>query len=77
MSNEILNSIQASVTRIEGTLNTFSGQFAQHVADDKEIARAVAQLARQRGFFVTGFLAVGTGIGAAVGYVIKRMFGQH
>lgn len=76
MSEEILGKIQSSLTRIEGTLDGFTGQFAQHVADDKVTAQAVAKLSRQRGFVLTGFTAIGAGIAAAVGYAIKRLIGH-
>jgi hypothetical protein len=77
MNDEILGTISASLTRIEGTLDGFTGQFAQHIVEDKETAQVVAALARrQRGFF-TVLTAAGVAIGAGMVYVVKRLIGSH
>jgi hypothetical protein len=78
MSDEILGKISDSLTRIEGTLDGFTGQFAQHVSDDAAVAADVKALARQRGFVLTGLTAVGAGIAAGAAYVVRRwLVGQH
>jgi hypothetical protein len=76
MNDETLGNISASLARIEGTLDGFSGQFTQHVLDDAAVAADVKALRSQRGFFRTGFVAVGVGLGAAVTYAVKRMIGH-
>lgn len=75
MSNEILDEIQASLLRIETSLDSGLAQLNQHVSDGH--AQTVAKLVRQRGYFVTGLAAVGAGIGAAATYAVKRLAGGH
>jgi hypothetical protein len=72
MNDKALDEIQASLARIEGSLNSFTGQFSQHVSDDAAVAADVKALRAQRGFFVTSFVAIGAGIAAAAAYVLKR-----
>lgn len=73
-----LGDITQSLTRIEQKLDAFGGQFAQHVADDAVVAADVKALARQRGYFLSGFTAIGAGIAAAADYAIKRLtLGHH
>jgi hypothetical protein len=77
MNNKILGEIQASLTRIEAKQDASALHFDQHVAQDELLAHDVRMLSRQRGFFLTGFAAVGVGIGAGMVYVLKRLLGSH
>lgn len=74
MSNEILDEIQASLLRIETSLDSGLAQLNRHVSDGH--AQTVAKLVRQRGYVLTSLAAVGAGIAAATDYAIKRVVGH-
>jgi hypothetical protein len=78
MNEQKLDEICTALTRIESKLDASADQFAAHVADDALLAHDVRMLAkRQRGYFVTGLVAVGAGIAAATDYAIKSFIGSH
>ena len=77
MNEEKLDEICAALTRIEGKLDASADRFAAHVVEDQATARAVAALARQRGYVLSAFAAVGAGIAAATAYLARLTWGHH
>jgi hypothetical protein len=77
MNDEILGTISSALSRIEGKLDTAAIQFDQHLTADAVVAADVRALRSQRGFILSGFAAVGVGIGAGMVYVVKRLLGSH
>jgi len=71
-----LGEIQRSLIRIETKIDGSLTWMAQHAVEDKATAQVVAKLARQKGFVLTGFAAVGAGIAAGAAYLVKRMIGH-
>ena len=81
MSTDIsaqLNEIARVLGRVEGKLDSTISTLSQHVEDDKELTRDVRTLqlgaARQRGA-LTVLGAVGSMLGAGVGYLVERWIG--
>ena len=72
-----LGEISATLSRIEGKLDTVSTQFEGHIVEDRIVAAEVLKLARnqQRGF-VSVASTVALAIGAAVGGVLHRIIGR-
>lgn len=90
MSNEVSNGdifsvlmdIKESIGRLDGKVDSHSGQLAAHIADDKVLSESIQKLqisqARQRGFVAalsTMGAVVGAGLGAAVDYFSRG--GHH
>lgn len=85
MSDEVLLEMSRTLGRIEQKIDSGTAALAQHVADDKEIARALfgrievlqAGANKQKGF-MTALGVVGSALGAGVGYLIERVtIGHH
>jgi hypothetical protein len=77
MNDEILGTISNALSRIEGKLDTAAIQFDQHARDDAVVAADVRALRSQRGFILSGFAAVGVGLGAAIAWAIAKIVGNH
>lgn len=85
MSDEVLLEMSRTLGRIEGKLDSNAAALVQHVEDDKVVAKALferievlqAGSNRQKGA-LTVLGAVGSMLGAGVGYLIERVtLGHH
>lgn len=85
MSSDQIERVFGSLARIEQKIDSAAGTLAQHALDDKAIQKAlfdrveVLQLgqAKQKGF-LSALAAVGSVLGAGVGYIIERItLGHH
>ena len=80
MRDDQIERVFGSLARIEQKIDGHSEWMKSHVADDKIMADNIAKLqvshARQKGF-LTAISAVGTVIGAGVGYAIDIFTRGH
>jgi hypothetical protein len=83
MSDEVLSAlgdIQRTLGKIDGKLESHIDSFRAHVEDDRKAYAALISLkegqARQKGF-LTAIGMFGSGVGAALGWIIQRTFGHH
>lgn len=73
-----LGEIRQALGRIEQKIDTHTTLFADHVKDDRQAYAAIIQLretaARQKGF-LTAVGVMGSGLGAALGWVLEKTLG--
>jgi hypothetical protein len=76
----VLLDLKGAMGKIEGTMDANAKAFSDHCAADARMAVDVSKLqlgvARQRGF-LTALGAVGTALGAGVGYAIDILARGH
>jgi hypothetical protein len=84
MSGEQIERVFGALSRIETKVDSFKGDLVQHIADDKNtnkflydnIQKLNLGAARQKGIMTT-LGAVGTVLGAGVGYAIDLFTRGH
>lgn len=84
---QMIGNMQASLGRIEQKIDSHKEAFTQHIQDDHLAYKAISSLretvgdlqvavAKQKGF-ITGVGAAASAVGAAVAWLIERMWGGH